>query len=137
MYDPALAAEAHSAGEGGQFTARFNQEEDTRFSEKYEGAVVVEKLTVESCIGRRGIYAERRVDLGPCALLNLDGIRILVVSRRHQCADPVFLERMGIDLAKVRALVLKSRGHFRAGFDEFFKHKQIIEVDAPGLTTRC
>jgi hypothetical protein len=30
---------------------------------------------------------------------------------------------------------VKSRGHFRGGFDEFFKHAQVIEVDAPGLTT--
>ena len=35
----------------------------------------------------------------------------------------------------VRVLVLKSRGHFRAAFDEFFSNEQIIEVDVPGLTT--
>jgi microcystin degradation protein MlrC len=35
----------------------------------------------------------------------------------------------------VRALVLKSRGHFRAAFDEFFADEQIVEVDVPGLTT--
>jgi microcystin degradation protein MlrC len=32
-------------------------------------------------------------------------------------------------------VVVKSRGHFRGGFDEFFKHEQIIEVDCPGLTS--
>ena len=32
-------------------------------------------------------------------------------------------------------MILKSRGHFRAGFDEFFTHEQILEVDAPGLTS--
>lgn len=42
---------------------------------------------------------------------------------------------MGVDLANVRVLILKSRGHFRAGFDEHFKPEQILEVDAPGLTT--
>ena len=35
----------------------------------------------------------------------------------------------------MRALVVKSRGHFRGGFDEFFQHEQIVEVDAPGLTS--
>jgi microcystin degradation protein MlrC len=30
---------------------------------------------------------------------------------------------------------VKSRGHFRGGFDEFFRHEQVIEVDAPGLTS--
>jgi microcystin degradation protein MlrC len=30
---------------------------------------------------------------------------------------------------------VKSRGHFRAGFDIFFSDDRIIEVDVPGLTT--
>ena len=38
-------------------------------------------------------------------------------------------------LPGVRCLMVKSRGHFRAGFDEFFGNEQIVEVDAPGLTT--
>ncbi|MFT6302689.1 MAG: microcystin degradation protein MlrC [Granulosicoccus sp.] len=135
MFDPALAAEAQVAGQGARMKALFNQRESNQFSEPYEAEVVIEKLLNELCVGRRGIYEGRRIDLGQCALLNLDGIRILVVSRRHQCADPIFLERMGVDLANVRVLVIKSRGHFRAGFDEHFQSEQIIEVDAPGLTT--
>jgi len=31
--------------------------------------------------------------------------------------------------------VVKSRGHFRGGFDEFFGPEQIVEVDLPGLTS--
>ena len=30
---------------------------------------------------------------------------------------------------------MKSRGHFRAAFDEFFPDERIVEVDVPGLTT--
>jgi microcystin degradation protein MlrC len=59
----------------------------------------------------------------------------VVISQRTQCADPAFLEHLGIDIARARAVVVKSRGHFRGGFDEFFKHEQIVEVDAPGLTS--
>jgi len=59
----------------------------------------------------------------------------VVISNRTQCADPAFLEHLGLDIGAAQAVVLKSRGHFRGGFDEFFKHEQVIEVDAPGLTT--
>jgi microcystin degradation protein MlrC len=45
------------------------------------------------------------------------------------------MEMMGLNIAAARAVVVKSRGHFRAGFDEFFPHAQVIEVDAPGLTS--
>ena len=34
------------------------------------------------------------------------------------------------DLAKARAVSVKSRGHFRAGFDEFFPSERVIEVGA-------
>ncbi|MFK7963436.1 MAG: M81 family metallopeptidase [Burkholderiaceae bacterium] len=135
IYDPALAEHAAHVGVGNRFLAQINTQDSTQFSEPYQGDAVVEHLVDGPCVGRRGIYANRRVDLGQCALINMDGIRLAIVSHRHQCADPGFLERLGIDLAKVRILVIKSRGHFRAGFDEFFSPEQIVEVDAPGLTT--
>jgi microcystin degradation protein MlrC len=47
----------------------------------------------------------------------------------------VFLEALGVDIAAARSLIIKSRGHFRAAFDEFFPDERIIEVDVPGLTT--
>ena len=52
-----------------------------------------------------------------------------------QCADPVFFEMMGLDIGRARSVVVKSRGHFRGGFDEFFGPEQIVEVDLPGLTS--
>ena len=36
---------------------------------------------------------------------------------------------------QARVVVVKSRGHFRGGFDEFFNPAQIYEVDCPGLTS--
>ena len=44
-------------------------------------------------------------------------------------------ETFGIDIAQARTVVVKSRGHFRGGFDEFFAPEQIYEVDCPGLTS--
>ena len=58
-----------------------------------------------------------------------------MVSYRQQCADPVFFEMMGLDIARARSIAVKSRGHFRGGFDEFFAPEQIVEVDLPGLTS--
>jgi len=42
---------------------------------------------------------------------------------------------MGLDIGKARAVVVKSRGHFRGGFDEFYGPDQIVELDLPGLTS--
>ena len=57
------------------------------------------------------------------------------ISHRVQCADPIFFEMMGLDIGRARSVVVKSRGHFRGGFDEFFGPDQIVEVDLPGLTS--
>jgi microcystin degradation protein MlrC len=34
-----------------------------------------------------------------------------------------------------RSVVVKSRGHFRAGFNHLFPPERIVEVDVPGLTS--
>jgi microcystin degradation protein MlrC len=135
IYDPPLAAEAHKHGLRYNFTAHFNRDETTNFSEPWEAPARVAALSDGSCVGRRGIYAGTRKALGPCAALAIGGITVVVVSERVQCADPIFFEMMGLDIAKARSVAVKSRGHFRGGFDEFFAPEQIVEVDLPGLTS--
>jgi microcystin degradation protein MlrC len=135
IYDPPLAEEAHRHGLHYNFDARFNRAETTNFSEPWSAPARVVSLHDGDCVGRRGIYAGTRLRLGPCAALALGGIMVVVVSHRAQCADPVFFEMMGLDIAKARSVVVKSRGHFRGGFDEFFTPDRVVEVDLPGLTS--
>ena len=135
IYDPPLAAEAHRHGLHYNFEARFNREENTNFSEPWSAPARVAALHDGNCVGRRGIYAGTRLALGPCAALEIGGITVVVVSHRVQCADPIFFEMMGLDIGKARSVAVKSRGHFRGGFDEFFGPDQIVEVDLPGLTS--
>ena len=135
FYDPPLAAEAHRYGLHYQFDARFNREETTKFSEPWSAPARVVALTDGNCVGRRGIYAGMRLELGPCAALRVGGLTVVVISHRVQCADPIFFEMMGLDIGRARSIVVKSRGHFRGGFDEFFGPDQIVEVDLPGLTS--
>jgi len=135
IYDPPLAAEARRHGLHYNFEAHFNRAETTKFSEKWSTPARVAALTDGNCVGRRGIYAGQSLALGPCAALAIGGITVVVVSHRLQCADPIFFEMMGLDIAKARSVAVKSRGHFRGGFDEFFRPEQIVEVDLPGLTS--
>ena len=135
IHDPALAAEAHERGEGAGFTARFNRDGGDEFSKPFSAPAVVRRLHDGTMRGRRGIYADNTLALGPCAALQLEGITVVVISNRVQCADPIFFEAFGLDIAAARVVVVKSRGHFRGGFDEFFRHEQVVEVDAPGLTS--
>ena len=133
--DPALAAEAHDLGEDAAFIARFNRDGGDGFSQSFYVPATVGTLHPGTVLARRGIFAGGSIDLGPSAALRIGGIAVVVISRRIQCADPAFLECFGLDIGASRVVVVKSRGHFRGGFDEFFRHEQVIEVDAPGLTS--
>lgn len=133
--DPALAAAAKIVGEGSEFQAIFNGGGESEFSKRFEAPAKVLALHDGTCVGRRGMWAGRSLDLGACAQLEIGGIKVVVGSVRKQCADPAFFEMFGLDISAARAVVVKSRGHFRAGFDEFFPHEQVIEVDAPGLVS--
>ena len=133
--DAALAAEAHRKGVGARFKAHFNSAEKDGFSQPFEAQASVEALSDGAIVGRRGLLKGVTASMGPSALLRVGGIAIAVISNRQQCLDPMQLESLGVDIRAARTLVLKSRGHFRAGFDEFFPPERIFEVDCPGLTS--
>ena len=133
--DAALAAKAHELGEGAIFTASFNTQEHQEFSLPFDCEAKVIKLSDGKFVGRRGVLKNVSSDRGPSALLDLGGIQVVVISIRCQCMDPRQFEIFDLDISQARVVVVKSRGHFRGGFDEFFKPEQIYEVDCPGLTS--
>jgi microcystin degradation protein MlrC len=124
FFEPQIAAEARGKSE---ITARF--------TEGFTVSAKVLKTTDGKCVGRRGIWAGRALDLGPTCALQIGGVTVVCASRRKQCADPVFFEMHGVDIRGARTVVVKSRGHFRGGFDEFFPPERVVEVDTPGLTS--
>jgi microcystin degradation protein MlrC len=133
--DATLAAKAHELGEGAIFTASFNTQEHQEFSLPFDCEAKVVKLSNGQYVGRRGVLKNVSADMGPSALLDLGGIQVVVISNRCQCMDPRQFEMFDLDIAQARVVVVKSRGHFRGGFDEFFRPEQIYEVDCPGLTS--
>lgn len=133
--DPAVAARCHEAGVGARLQVVFNEHCPDADGRAVAAELEVLGLSDGRIVGRRGIYQGRTARLGPSAAVRIGGLTMVVCSRRVQCADPAFFEHFGLDIGSFRSLTVKSRGHFRAGFDEFFSHEQILEVDAGGLTT--
>jgi microcystin degradation protein MlrC len=133
--DPSLARHAHAVGVGGYFEARFNQVRTGDFAQPWRHRAQVLALGDGRFMGRRGLVQGTQRDMGPCALLQVGGVQVAVISLRQQLIDPAQLEVLGVDLAQARVLVAKSRGHFRAAFEGFANPKEILEVDCPGMTT--
>lgn len=136
LTDAALAQEAHGLGCNATFEACFNRLvcEDP-FAKTYRTQAKVLALSDGQFVGRKGMVQGSVREMGPSALLDLGGVQVAVISQRQQLLDPAQLDVLGVDLSQVRTLVVKSRGHFRAAFDDFAPPERILEVDCPGLTT--
>ena len=137
FFDPELARAAREAGVGASIDAVFNSAGETEFAKRLEVPAVVRAVHEGFLVGRRGIYAGRSLDLAPMAALEIGGeggITAVVISARHQTADPVFFEALGLEVGTARTVCVKSRGHFRAGFDLWFAPDQVYEIDTPGVT---
>jgi len=133
--DAPLVAAAFKAGEGAAITADFNSAETDQFSLPFTVEAVVEKLSDGQFVGTLGMVKGRTVQLGKACLLRLGGVRIIVISIRQQCLSNDYFKHFGLDAATARSTVVKSRGHFRAGFDHLFPPERILEIDVPGLTS--
>lgn len=134
-YDPPLAEAAHAAGQGQRFTAHFNTLPGTTYDRPITCEAEVIGLHDGNVTGRLGLFAGRAMTLGPSAALRIGGIIVIVISDRTQTADPMFFEMFGLDIADARTVVVKSRGHFRAGFRPWFLPERVFEVDTEGLTS--
>ncbi|MEK9849643.1 MAG: M81 family metallopeptidase [Candidatus Puniceispirillum sp.] len=139
FFDPALAEDAHRCGLGKGFHAIFNRSRTDspaeQWDEPFAGDATVLGLHDGEVVGRLGMMAGRKLSLGPCALIEMGGVRLVVISERAQTADPIFFEMFGQDISAAHTIIVKSRGHFRAGFKPWFNETQIYEIDTVGLTS--
>jgi microcystin degradation protein MlrC len=74
-----------------------------------------------------------RIDMGRSAVLDTGTVEILVTGERHEPFDIGCFTHAGVEPAKKRYILIKSRQHFRAGFGPILKH--VVMVSGPGITT--
>jgi microcystin degradation protein MlrC len=73
------------------------------------------------------------MNIGRCAVLDTGQIEILISEGRYEPFDTGAFTHAGIDPARKDFVLLKSRQHFRAGFEPLAKH--IVMVSGPGTCT--
>ena len=127
MNDPEAARACHAAGEGATVTLDLGGKSD---GAPLRVTGVVERLgdgrfTLEGPMG-----AGNPADLGPSALLRVEGVRIVVVSRKMQAHDQAIFRMLGVEPAAQRILALKSSVHFRAHFQPIAA--AVLVAAAPG-----
>jgi len=135
LCEPAVVEAAWAAGEGGRFVASFNAGSADAFARPFAAEARVVKLSDSEFVGRHGQVRDRTVRLGRAAAIAIDGLRVVVNAVRQQTFSPDYFAHFGLDTEAARSFVVKSRGHFRAGFRHIFPPERIFEIDVPGLTS--
>ncbi len=138
--DPGVVEQAQAAGIGATITATFNEGSTHPLAPPLTVEAEVTALTDARLVPTRGIYAGLSRYTGTCCALHIGrpgngGIDVGVSSWPVQCADDDTLRHVGLLPEEARVVVVKSRGHFRAGFDHLFTDDRIVEVGAPGVAT--
>jgi len=79
------------------------------------------------------MYTGVWVSMGRTAVLDTGRARIVVIERHHEPWDVGCLTSLGIDPARTRYILLKSRVHWRAGFWPVVRH--VVDLAGDGVTT--
>jgi microcystin degradation protein MlrC len=132
VVDPLVAAQAHRAGVGATIDVELGARSDALHGTPIRAAAYVKSLSDGRFVDQ-AFAAGTAVDLGAMARLRIDGIDVVVSSRRSQTFDPEPFLLHGIDVRRCRVVALKSSQHFRAGFEGIAR--AIVTADPPGLTT--
>jgi microcystin degradation protein MlrC len=132
IVDAQAAAAAHAAGVGATIEVALGAHCDTLHGEPLPVRGYVKALH-DGRIRMQAMFKGAPLHLGPMARLQVDGLDIIVASRRSQTFDPEPFLAVGIDVRRYRVVALKSSNHFRAGFQDLAG--TIITADPPGLST--
>jgi microcystin degradation protein MlrC len=125
--DAASAAACHAGGAGAEMALSLGGKSD---GAPLEITATILRLTDGRFTLTGPMGAGNPADLGPCALIGIGGVRVIVVSRKMQALDQAILRHFGIEPADLRLIGLKSSVHFRADFAPMAR--QIIVAIAPG-----
>jgi microcystin degradation protein MlrC len=125
--DAASAAACHAAGEGAQVPLELGGKSD---GVPLAAEARVLKLTDGRFTCTGPMAAGNLADLGPCALIGIGGVAVIVVSRKMQAYDQALFRHVGVEPAAQKILVLKSSVHFRADFEPIAE--AVLVAAAPG-----
>ena len=79
------------------------------------------------------MFTGSKINIGRTAVLDTGTVEIVIAEERHEPFDTGCFTHAGIDPAKKHYILIKSRQHFRAGFEPIIKH--VVMVSGPGIAT--
>ena len=128
LWDPVAVRIAFDAGIGARLNLRIGGKVGPLSGQPMDLALTVKALRTDMVM--TGL-ANTPSALGDCAWVDCDGIGIVLISVRNQAMDTDLFTQLGVDLAALKIIVVKSSQHFYASFSKVAAH--VIYVGAPGV----
>ncbi len=134
LFDPESAAAACAAGVGARLNLSIGRAVPT-----WDGTLTDPPLHAEARVlavhdGTLALHgpmtAGATVRLGPCACVEVEGIRVLLSSAKAQMLDLDLFRFLGVEPGAMQLLAVKSSVHFRAAFAPIASN--ILVAKAPG-----
>lgn len=133
LWDPGAVRECVEAGVGSRVTLEVGGKVDDRHGAPVRVTGTVRTLSDGRFVHRGPMMRGLPGRLGTTAVLDVDDVKVILMSYRWQTLDPEMIRFVGLDPLAHKILVVKSTIHYRAAFGPIAK--EIIEVDAPGLSS--
>lgn len=135
MFDEAAAARAHAAGQGATLELALGTAVPT-FTGRPSDPPVRGRYTVRALADGRvtlkgPMMTGVALTLGPCALLETDGVLVAVVSGKMQLMDRELLRMLGVQAEAMKIIVVKSSNHFRADFTPIASRILVAKAAGP------
>lgn len=130
LADREVAAVAHAAGVGAELDVRLGGKVDDLHGPTLELRARVGRLA-DGRYTTAGSWATgQSFDMGPTAVLDVDGVTVVVTTHATPPFHREHLTSAGVDPAEARILVAKGAVAWRSAYGD--DAKTVIEVDAPG-----
>ena len=130
MVDPAAAQAAHRAGPGSEIELSLGGKSGIAGDAPLVARFRVEAISDGKVECKGPFYRGARMALGLSACLSIEGVKIVLTSKKTQLADQALYRFVGIEPAAQAILVNKSSVHFRADFAPIAQ--EILVAAAPG-----
>jgi len=133
IWDPPAAAACVAAGVGATVTVDVGGKVDATHGPPLSLTGRVRAVSDGRFVHTGPMFRGLAGRLGPTAVLQVDGVKVILITHRWQTLDLEMIRFVGIEPERERILVVKSSIHYRAAFEPIAR--DIIEVDAPGLSS--
>jgi microcystin degradation protein MlrC len=128
--DPRAVESAHTAGTSAKINIGLGGKSGYPGSQPFTTEFKVLDVSSGRFRATGPMLAGAEIDLGPTALLEVGGVRVVVGSKTVQTMDQSMFRHLGIEPSRQKIIAIKSSVHFRNDFQEICA--AVLPVISPG-----